>query len=112
MSCICAFGCRETVTYTGRTAAFQSKPDGSELVLCKWCEGVVSKTPTSRERLFREGRLAWQSRPDRKPHGVRMEPEPDFNFAGGRCRGVPAANSTKKKEEYDDTATTSVRFDL
>jgi len=49
--------------------------DGSVLEICDNCSGLLARTPTIRERQFAEGRLGWQSWPDRKPQGVHMEPE-------------------------------------
>ncbi len=61
MACICFHGPREVVHYYTLDAARNGKPDGGELVLCSWCEGLISRVPTYRERLYAEGKLPWQN---------------------------------------------------
>jgi len=100
--CVCFGGCKETVTYTGGTAAFQSQPDGSEMVLCKWCEGLISRTPTNRLRAYREGRLLWQRWPDRA-HVVQ---EPD-NFATAISSALPRL-SFNQLDDDEQSGTTLV----
>jgi len=85
MSCICRYPTQETVTYHGVTSAFGGTMDGSELVLCKYCEGKITSRPTARETLYREGRLSWQH--DRKPHT--REPLPDIDFTVASAAVLP-----------------------
>jgi hypothetical protein len=81
MSCICTLkGCEETQSYRGITSAFGGAQDGSSLELCSVCSGVVSRTPTARERLYAEGRLGWQSWKDRT-HSVPLEDLDKFAVA-------------------------------
>jgi hypothetical protein len=82
MSCICYGGNKESVSYVGITAAFGGTRDGSTLRLCPNCDGKISSAPTTRETLYREGRLGWQSD---------SMPEPDIDFATAISSAYPAA---------------------
>jgi hypothetical protein len=62
MACTCFRRASQPATYHRVTKAFEGTADGT-ITLCRWCEGIIDQTPTTREEQLAAGTLRWQSFP-------------------------------------------------